>query len=74
MKDIFDGSIHRDVITQLISLLERDERDYWFQQDGVTYHTSNETMALKEIFGGRLISDDVWPQRSPDLTSSNLYL
>ncbi len=37
---------------QFISLLEPDERDCIFQQDGATVHTAQETIAfLKDFFG-----------------------
>jgi hypothetical protein len=50
----------------LISLLEFDEQDCWFQQDGATAHIVNSTMQmLSEFFGGRIISRNLWPPRSP---------
>jgi hypothetical protein len=59
----------------LISLLEVDEKDCWFQQDGATAHTTNSTMQmLSEFFGGRIISRNLWPPRSPDLSPPDLYL
>jgi hypothetical protein len=52
----------------LISLLEVDEQDCWFQQDGATARTANSTMQMfSEFFGGRIISRILWPPRSPDL-------
>jgi hypothetical protein len=41
-----------------IGLLEKDEITYsWFQQDGATAHTANNSMKLlNEIFGERVIS------------------
>jgi hypothetical protein len=39
-----------------VSLLEVDEQDYWFEQDGATAHTANSTMRmLNEFFGGHNI-------------------
>ncbi|KPJ21635.1 Transposable element Tc3 transposase [Papilio machaon] len=50
----------------------------WFQQDGATCHTSNESLAdLKEKFAGKLVSrrgDIPWPPRSPDLTPLDFFL
>lgn len=50
----------------------------WFQQDGATCHTSNESLAVaKEMFAGKLISrrgDIPWPPRSPDLTPPDFFL
>lgn len=38
-------------------LKDVDVDDLWFQQDGVTCHTANETInLLKETFGERIIS------------------
>lgn len=52
--------------------------DMWFQQDGATCHTANETMALlREKFNGRVISqrgDVDWPPRSCDLTPLDFFL
>jgi hypothetical protein len=57
-------------------LLEEDEITYsWFQQDGATAHTANNSMKLlNEIFGERVISRNVWPPCSPELTPSDFYL
>lgn len=50
----------------------------WFQQDGATCHTSNDSMAVvKQMFPGRLISkrgDIPWPPRSPDVTPPDFFL
>jgi hypothetical protein len=59
-----------------IGLLEEDDITYsWFQQDGATAHTANNSMKfLKEIFGERVISRNLWQPRSPDLTPPDIYL
>lgn len=50
----------------------------WFQQDGATCHTSNESMkVVNEMFEGKLISrrgDIPWPPRSPDLSPCDFFL
>lgn len=50
----------------------------WFQQDGATCHTSNESMVVvNEMFEGKLLSrrgDIPWPPRSPDLTPCDFFL
>ena len=52
-----NGDVHLNIITKFIALLDEDERYCWFQRDGATCHTSNETMAfLWEFFADRLIS------------------
>ena len=59
---------------QFVALLELDEHDCWFQQDGAT-HAVNETMnMLRDFFGDRLISKNIWPRSSPDLTPPNFFL
>ena len=50
----------------------------WFQQDGATPHTSNESLALlQQRFPDRLISrrcDPQWSPHSPDLNPPDFYL
>jgi hypothetical protein len=49
-----------------ISLLEVDEQDCWFQQDGATAHTADSIMQmLSEFFGGRIIFRSLWPPSIP---------
>jgi len=50
----------------------------WFQQDGATHHTWNESLAwLQERFPDRLISrrcDQQWSPHSPDLNPPDFYM
>ena len=50
----------------------------WFQQDGATPHTSNESLEwLRHRFSDRLISrrcDPEWSPHSPDLSPPDFYL
>ena len=50
----------------------------WFQQDGATPHTANETLAwLRQRFKERLISrrcNVEWTPHSPDLNPPDFYL
>ena len=50
----------------------------WFQQDGATAHTANNTLTfIRSEFANRIISlrtDNVWPPYSPDLNPSDFYL
>jgi hypothetical protein len=64
------------MLHDFIDLLEEDEITYsWFQQDGATTHTANNSMKLlKEIFGERVISSNLWPPRSSDLTPPDFYM
>ena len=65
-----------DILHAFIGQMTSDEINYsWFQQDGATAHTSGRSMhLLKEFFGGRIISKDVWPPRSPDLNLPDFCL
>jgi hypothetical protein len=63
-------------IQLLNGVLEEDEITYsWFQQDGATAHTANNSVKLlNEIFGERVICRNIWPPRLPDLTPPDFYL
>ena len=41
----------------------------YFQQDNATVHSANESMReMHHIFAYRIISKELWPAHSPDLT------
>ncbi|CAG9824599.1 unnamed protein product, partial [Phaedon cochleariae] len=69
-----NGERYRSMINKLFwpELNDMDVDDMWFQQDGATCHTANDTMGiLHKRFEGRVISrrgDVNWPPRSCDLT------
>ena len=47
----------------------------YYQQDGETCHTSNASMReIESIFQDRIISKNLWPPRSPDLTPAKFFL
>ena len=47
----------------------------YYQQDGATCHTSNSGMReIEWFFKDRIISKNLWPPRSPDLTSADFFL
>ena len=52
-------------------------RNYWFQQDGATVHTTIRARAwLESRFGGRVISRLTarpWPAKSPDLSPLDFW-
>ena len=52
--------------------------EQWFQQDGTTPHTSNDSLnRLRQLFHDRLISrrcDPEWVPHSPDLNPPDFYL
>jgi hypothetical protein len=47
-----------------------------FRQDDATAHTARVSMPpLRDVFGDRIISKDIWPPRSPDfITPPDDYL
>jgi hypothetical protein len=56
-------------------LKEEEERFCWLQQDGAISHTANSTMEmLKQFIDDRIISKNLWPPRSPDLTPPDYFL
>jgi hypothetical protein len=62
--DVFINQLHDDKLTH-----------GYFQQDGATAHTTRETLDyLRQFFDDTLISRDLWPTRSPDLTPLDYYL
>jgi hypothetical protein len=69
-----DSQVYQDSITEFISMLEKDEHHFWLKQDGSICYTCRETMDfLKEHFDNLLISKGVWPPRSPDLSTADLF-
>lgn len=50
----------------------------WFQQDGATAHTANQTLQLlQQRFNDRIISrrtDNIWASHSPDLNPPDFFL
>jgi hypothetical protein len=63
------------MLHDFIGLLQDEVTYSWFQQDGATVHTASNSMKLLiEIFRERVISRNLWPPRSPDLTPPDFYL
>ena len=75
-----NGIRYRAMINQFLfpEIDDIDTDDIWFQQDGATCHTANETInLLKEKFGESIISRNGpvnWPPRSCDLTPLNFFM
>ena len=63
---------------KLLILKELKPDITWFQQDGATPHTANESIDLvKSVFGNRTVGRRLavnWPPRSPDLTPLDFFL
>jgi len=65
-----------EIFNEFVDQHDDDElRNGYFQQDGATCHTSNESMTENEsFFDGRIISKALWPPRSPDLSPPDFFL
>jgi hypothetical protein len=76
----FDDTINSEyfevILYSFIGHLNEDEISLGhFQQDGAAAHTACVSMKLlHDVFGDRIISEDVWPPWSPDFTSLDYYL
>ena len=67
-----ENGVHNESVDQL----DGDElRNGYFQQDGATCHTSNDSMTeIESFFDDRIISKVLWPPRSPDLSPPDFFL
>ncbi|XP_031327482.1 uncharacterized protein LOC116158782 [Photinus pyralis] len=75
--ETINGERYRAILHQAIEEnLQDDELQHgFFQQDGATAHTANETLRyLQEFYGDRIISTGLWPPSSPDLTPLDYFL
>jgi hypothetical protein len=63
------------ILEQFLLELTEEERLYgWFQQDSATAHIVCISMqALSDVFGDRIISSGIWPERSPDLNPCDFF-
>jgi hypothetical protein len=62
-------------ISQKTELFKDEISRYYFQQDGAIAHTARASMTLlRDMFGDRIISKDIWPPRSPDFKPPDYYL
>jgi len=67
---------YMEIFNTFVNQLDDEELSVeYFQQDGVTSHTSHTGMAeIQYFFGDRVISKGLWPPRSPDLTPPDYLL
>lgn len=70
------GERYRAILNDFIPQLHDDELQHgFFQQDNAPAHTARDTQQyLEQFFDNRLISQNLWPPRSPDLTPLDFYL
>jgi hypothetical protein len=65
----------RLILTAFFDLLTKDEKDGNLMPDNATAHETNNSMnVLAEDSGERVISQGLWPARSPDLKPCNFHL
>ncbi|KAJ4438538.1 hypothetical protein ANN_14485 [Periplaneta americana] len=74
--DTVNTAEYRLIFMEFVEQLDDVELSQgYFQQDGATCHTSNESMELiASFFDDRIISRNLWPPRSPDLTTPDFFL
>lgn len=75
--ETINGERYRTIILQqFFEQLLDDEIQYgYFQQDGATAHTARPSLRyIQEFYDDRIISQGLWPPRSPDLTAPDFYL
>ena len=64
-----------NIVYPFIARLKEDEPDKtYFQQDGATTYTAHMPMAhLDDVFADRIISETIWPPRSPDFSPPDFF-
>jgi hypothetical protein len=64
------------ILNRFFPELTEEERLYrYFQQDSTLMHTASNSMAaISDVFGDRVISEGLWPARSPDIMPYDFYL
>lgn len=67
---------YHGILNRFIEQLHDDEiTTGFFQHDNATPHTARQTIQyLEQFYGNRLISNNRWPPRSPDLTPLDFFL
>ena len=67
-----ENGVHNELVDQL----DDDElRNCYFQQDGATWHTSNDSMTeIESFFDDRIISKALWPPWSPFVRPPDFFL
>jgi len=76
----FDATIMTAAYTEIFNTFvnQLDDEEFstgYFQQDGVTSHTSHTSMAeIQSFFSDRVILKGLWPPCSPNLTPPDYFL
>jgi hypothetical protein len=77
----FDRTVNTEVYMNIFEefcaqLTEEERQSFLFQQDGATCHTSRVSLQrVHDVFSEeRTVSKNLWPPRSPDLTTCDFFL
>jgi len=64
-----------EICNEFVDQLDDELRNGYFQQDGATCHTSNDSVTeIESFFDDQIISKALWPPRSPDLSPPDFFL
>jgi hypothetical protein len=65
-----------NIFNRFVSQLDDEELQHgFFQQEGATCYTCNDSIAeIESMFEDRIIAKGLWPPRSPDLTTPDFFL
>ena len=76
VKETLNTDRYLKIFNEFVDQVDDDElRNGYFQQDGATCHTSNDSMTeIESFFDDWIISKALWPPRSPDLSPPNFFL
>ena len=76
VKETLNTARYLKIFNEFVDQLDDDElRNGYFQHDGATCHTSDESMTeIESSFDDRIISKALWPPRSPDLSRPDFFL
>jgi hypothetical protein len=69
-EETVNKQVYANIFDTFVNQLDDEELQHnFFQQDGATCHTSNDSTAeIESFFEDRIISKGLWPPQSPDLT------
>jgi len=76
----FDASVtaaaYMEIFSTFVNQLDDEELSTgYFQQDGATSDTSYVSIVeIRSFIGDRVVSNGLWPPRSPDLTPPDYFL
>jgi hypothetical protein len=60
-EDTVTAENYPNLLTRFIAVLEKNERNHWIQQDGMTAHTLKTTAFLQVFWRSRIVGRGFWP-------------